>query len=341
MKMNLVGWSFISVIFATVFQFCTAAFALQANLKDSDKELCGIVEYGVLNAEAWQKGEFRSSVEQTLDKVKMGANGELSGVLVETRLTRRSAFDIERQKYAIFEFQIRRIIDFNDKSSDEKLEIVRGSWRAGCIDYLEKTIYLNDSSEGYRTAQFKGTLSEAISSIGFQDYRSCWSLNGYRLQSLVEEKRRAAFIRQGLGVASVTEKNGNIVIKQNGVSNLPGVDGPFLRFVFDKKTSMRTLTESFFRSRDGGNLEKKISPTSKRVEWEELDGIFVPKLIIASKPLKYRMGQAKVMGLGDETIELDWRSLNVDDLNPKLFDGSFVRDFEDKMGTILPGAGKH
>lgn len=63
----------------------------------------------------------------------------------------------------------------------------------------------------------------------------------------------------------------------------------------------------------------------------------MPKTIVASKPLKYQVGTRQASGLGDETIKFDWLSFNSDDLDTRLFDGTFVRNFESDIALILPG----
>ncbi len=327
----------LSVTFFVLVQLCLfgkLTFGIQNKLSPEEAELCGVVEYGLLNADAWQNGNFSTVETSTMDQVSKAADGTLSGVFVEVRVFQRLAFDYENRRFANFEVEQRKVIDFDSTNVKEPAETVQVSWQAGCVDFAAGEIHSNSSSGRYFRSAVGKDVDSPLLRIRFPDYRACWSLNPLDEETLVEEKRRAASSKDGRGIQSASKKDGEIVLKINGrMLNFPELEGPFMVHRYDTKTSMPVFAGMHYQY---PGRSEKVSGTHKRLQWSEFDGVYVPKLISRRQTIHHWIKQKKYTGMADGSVKFDWHSLNTEKIDERFFDGSLVRDFKTKMATILP-----
>jgi hypothetical protein len=323
--------------FVVLLQFSllgNTTFGVQKSLSPEEVELCGVVEYGPLNADAWLNGNFSTIKNTVVDNVTKAGDGTLSGVFVETHVFQRCAFDYEKRRFANYEVVQRKTIDFDSRNLNEPSETVTVSWQAGCVNFKTGEYHSNSNSDEYFNSALHKDLNSPLHRIRFTDYRACWSLNPLGERTLVEEKRRAASNKNGIGIQSVLKKNGETVLKIDGrMLNFPELEGPFYTRRYDSRTSMPTFIGMHYRY---PGRPEKVSATHKHVQWNEIDGIFVPKSIVGRHSVHHLIRQKKYTAMADHSTKFDWHSLNTEKMDPRFFDGTFVRDFKTEMATILP-----
>jgi hypothetical protein len=304
------------------------------NPNHSEKEIGSIFQAPVLNALAWQSGEYLLSTKTTLDSFEL--EGETGGYVVDQHVLSRAAFDYEKMRYGTCSLVRANVQDFRQMNDGEPKKHTIEFMQIAYADFKTGKIYLNDSQHGYREAE--RNLGEEIKTfsdipeLGYVDFRGCWTLGARTEENFSRSKDLATVCENTKFKHSI--KDGELKIGIRAESNSgPNYKGPFISFSFDVASSMPLRHSSYLVN---VSTSERINEESVSLQWKELDGIFLPTKSVKNS-MFFGIGPIQNLRLpGQEVSKIHWYHINDEKAQPELFDPETVKNLDSVLELVDP-----
>lgn len=292
------------------------------------------------NMDAWKQGDVLVKVTETYDSLGNSESPEPSGVIIKRTRFIRNAFDYEQKRFSQFELIDSSTTDF---SASKFIPVHESTWEGFTIDLESKTGFRNasKSSEGRSRIDQERDLLDRY--MAFHDYRA---LPTRGLDAYGDTRDSYVKATQALLIgdffASAKDGIGNTIeirffrpfneeFEKNGEKLF--ANGMQTTIVFDKSSSMKIRQRADFLI--GKVLPKEKFVSGSRINWKEIDGIYVP--VSYSSKSRQRMMFIDRQESVDFTVsaKFHWFGLN-EPLPENLFDGSILKDEESFLKVVLP-----
>jgi hypothetical protein len=272
------------------------------------------------NFDSWERGDFLVKEDYVFDSVNDSEEGAVGILFRESNLT-RLVFDHKKKKYSVFQIGTSESNVFNGLN-DSDIE-KSGSASAANFNGDTKELRFRSNHEQWmisaRDEDIKGILRTGL----FPDYRTaCFHGFLFKTHDLSTMSARLEQKRAGHGLDEVRHRDGTVALSfRHIISNeWPTIPGPkFVYFNYDfcKDSLMPTRYEEKMVTTKFERVTREI-----RSAWSLIDDIYVPSRFSMSEPDSLTVNGKSHQAMGERTFVFHCFSINGDEFDDDMFDGS-------------------